>query len=246
MSVDEKDRRSFDAVDAAIAQLHRRQDTSALRSAVRRQFGSGHAMFMATHHLWERMGMRPIDAFYFENIKHVTRYSLRTSYGKHPKIGTLKEASPYLASNFFGLSVERFLMFCVNQRGNMKERFLLNEGIADTALFDLRTLLRETSHQRPLGGVIIAHNHPQGTLRPSQEDIDCTVEAIDALSSLGIPLLDHVIVAGSQVVSLRENGFIPESVWAAQHPNHRMLKNWLSGTDDPPVPTGKKKKTGGA
>ena len=235
------DDRAFDAMQAMLSHMHRKQDMQPLADAVRLHFGTGRSMYRANRHLWERAGLRRNDALLFSLMKDIARYSRLNAYGDHPRIGSLKEASPYLAANFIGLHVERFCMFCVNQRGCLKERVVLSEGIADTALFDLRRLLVETVRIHPLGGVIIAHNHPGGTLRPSQEDIDCTLEAIDALSALNAPLLDHVIVANDKVVSLRANGFIPEEQWLAQEPKHRILRGWIPAQEDS-APVRKQKK----
>ena len=75
--------------------------------------------------------------------------------------------------------------------------------------------------------VILSHNHPGRTLRPSQADVDCTMEALRALTAVGVPLLDHVIIAGDRAVSLRANGYIPAGLWLAQNPQHRQLRLWL-------------------
>lgn len=215
-----------------LAHLHRKQDISALTETINRNFPNGHSMYRANSQLWSRVGLKNNDALLFSLMKDVARYASQSAYGDHPSLRNLAEASPYLATHFSDLNVEHFYMFCLNSRGKLKERILLNAGIADTALFDLRRLLLETVRLRPLGGVIIAHNHPGGTLRPSQDDIDCTLDAIEALSALEAPLLDHVIVAHGKVVSLRQNGFVPEEQWLNQNPRHRILRDWLSPAEN--------------
>ncbi|MBA2679490.1 MAG: JAB domain-containing protein [Ktedonobacteraceae bacterium] len=51
-------------------------------------------------------------------------------------------------------------------------------------------------------GVIVAHNHPSGHVSPSQADIAITMQLIGAGELLGIPLYDHIIVAGKRYLSL--------------------------------------------
>lgn len=223
------DERVFNAAQAMLEHMHRKQDHSALVESIRARFPNGRSLYRANRHLWERIGLRPNDALLFSLIKDVVRCARISEFGEHPPMGNLDLAAPYLNASFIGLGVEHFYMFCINRRGSLKERILLSEGIADTALFDLRRLLMEVVRLRPLGGVIIAHNHPGGTMRPSQDDIDCTLEAIEALTALNAPLLDHLIVADGKVVSLRQNGFIPEEQWLNQNPRHRLLCNWLPG-----------------
>lgn len=52
--------------------------------------------------------------------------------------------------------------------------------------------------------IIVAHNHPSGNTKPSEEDIDITKRLIDAGTILGIPVLDHVIVGRENYASLKE------------------------------------------
>jgi len=53
-------------------------------------------------------------------------------------------------------------------------------------------------------GIVMVHNHPSGRLEPSQDDLALTKRVKSAGEIIGIPLLDHVIVAGEGYVSLRE------------------------------------------
>ena len=53
--------------------------------------------------------------------------------------------------------------------------------------------------------VVFAHNHPGGTLRPSEADIELTLNLKEILTSINIELSDHIIVANGQYYSLREN-----------------------------------------
>lgn len=52
--------------------------------------------------------------------------------------------------------------------------------------------------------ILVAHNHPSGDPTPSAEDREVTDRLIRAGQLIGIPLLDHVVVAERGYVSLRE------------------------------------------
>lgn len=54
--------------------------------------------------------------------------------------------------------------------------------------------------------IVLAHNHPSGRARASEADIAATVRFRDVLSALEIELVDHFIVAGNTVLSMREAG----------------------------------------
>lgn len=221
------DKHVFQLMERMIRHMHRRQDMSKVVDQLYFQFPSAASMFRADLHQWQNLGMNHRDALLFSKITDITRYQKRESFRAHPKLSRLPLAAEYAAANFFGLQVEQFLMFCVNRQGCLKERVFLHEGTETGALFSLNKMLREVVRVSP-ASIILAHNHPGGTLRPSQEDIDCTRETFEILGVLNIPMLDHLIVAGDDVVSMRDNGFIPEYEWMSQNPDHRQLKNWLA------------------
>ena len=52
---------------------------------------------------------------------------------------------------------------------------------------------------------MLAHNHPNGNPLPSQSDIDMTKIVDKALSFIEVRLVDHVIVAGDEVISMAKN-----------------------------------------
>lgn len=54
--------------------------------------------------------------------------------------------------------------------------------------------------------IIVAHNHPSGDTKPSQEDINVTNRLSDAGNLLGVKLLDHLIIGENSFTSFREKG----------------------------------------
>ena len=60
--------------------------------------------------------------------------------------------------------------------------------------------------QHHAAAIILAHNHPSGLAKASQADIELTRQLRLALSVVDIQLLDHLVVAANQVVSLAELG----------------------------------------
>ena len=55
---------------------------------------------------------------------------------------------------------------------------------------------------------VIAHNHPNGFALPSSTDRLMTQELQDCLKKIEVELLDHIIVSGSDFVSLRNSGML--------------------------------------
>jgi DNA repair protein RadC len=66
----------------------------------------------------------------------------------------------------------------------------------------------KTAIQESAASVIFIHNHPSGNPEPSNEDIALTKQFVLAGNIIGIPVDDHIIIGGSQSVSLLERGVI--------------------------------------
>ena len=209
-----KSDRAFDALDGLLGHMHPKQDMHAVVRRLRENYASADALFAVSPHMLEQAGLHPHDALLLSKLPELNRHIALERFGAHPRLHRLPLASDYLAANFHGLKVERFYLL-------------------DGALFNLKHVLSELMRVGP-AAVVISHNHPGGTLRPSQEDIDCTLSLLRALGVVGIPLLDHVIIAGSSAVSMRENGYVPTALWLDQAPEHRLLREWL--LEDKPAP----------
>lgn len=223
-----------------LAHTRPNQDTAALMKTLRERFISADAMFSADPYLLEKCGMHPHDALLMSCMPSLARYTARLSFGKSYRLDRLKSAGDYLIANFHGFQEERFYVLHLDSRGRLITSTLLQEGMSDCSLFNLKKLLSDVIRVSPKA-VIISHNHPGGTLRPSQEDISCTMDALRALTVVGVPLLDHIIIAGKDAVSLRENGFIPAVHWLNQAPDNRLLCNFLLQPGETPTAPKRKK-----
>lgn len=219
------DAESFDRIRELLDHI-RSKNADCVDAALRDRFVSGNAMFNASPYLLRSCGLSASDALLIASIGDLCRYSDRTDYEKQPMLNTLPAAATYLVDSMFSLSEERFCLLCLDRSGRLMADVILQNGTDDTALFSLRTLLAKIVSISP-AAVILSHNHPRRTLHPSREDIICTREALRALTVLAVPMLDHIIVAGRQAVSIRDNGFLPTDLWLDQAPDNALLRNWL-------------------
>ena len=88
-----------------------------------------------------------------------------------------------------------------------RNRVIGAEEIARGTLTDVGVHPREMFKGAILGNaaaVIVAHNHPSGDAAPSAQDIELTRRLIAAGKLIGIPVLDHVVVAADECVGLRD------------------------------------------
>ena len=81
---------------------------------------------------------------------------------------------------------------------------IVSIGTLDTSLVNMANVLK-SSILSNAGAFIMLHNHPSGDLSPSREDLEVTKKMILAGSLIGIPCLDHIIIAGGrkEIYSMR-------------------------------------------
>lgn len=94
-----------------------------------------------------------------------------------------------------------------NNRGQIIEKRRLNAGTSRDCSFDDVEILKRAILKKAYG-VILAHNHPSGNLKPSIHDDHMTQEFKAAAKTMGIKLLDHIIVGGNRYFSYADEGRI--------------------------------------
>jgi len=104
-----------------------------------------------------------------------------------------------------GLSEEQFLVLFLDNRHRLIKSEVMHRGTVDMSVVYPREVLSRALKYRA-AAILVAHNHPGGSRTPSVEDVRITADLQKAAATLGIRLLDHLIVAESQVVSLKESG----------------------------------------
>ena len=101
---------------------------------------------------------------------------------------------------------EHFLLLSLDTRNTVKKISKITVGILDSSLIHPREVFKEAI-QSLASSIILVHNHPSGNPNPSEADIEMTKRMVETGSIIGIKVLDHVITAGEEVYSFRENGF---------------------------------------
>ena len=103
------------------------------------------------------------------------------------------------------LAHEEFHVLLLNsQNGPICQR-QVTRGILDASLIHPREVFRDAIVLRA-AALILVHNHPSGNPEPSAEDLRVTRQLSVAGDQLGIPVLDHIIVAGETFSSLAGRG----------------------------------------
>lgn len=123
-----------------------------------------------------------------------------------------KDVYQLLAPHFSGQRFERVCAFLLGKDLQPFTSVLVGQGGPAAVTFSIRRLLDLVLNHRA-SGVILAHNHPDGVLAFSRSDLTSTYTLAQELALIDVPLLDHYLVAGKHILSLRYKTVIspPES-----------------------------------
>lgn len=123
-----------------------------------------------------------------------------------PRIRGSRSVAELLA-DIAGAEQEFAVVLLLDSKHRVLRRVLSGVGTLAEVGVHPREVFREAVRQ-PAAAIIFAHNHPSGDPEPSAEDLVLTARLRDAGVLLGIPLLDHVIVAADGFVSLADRGML--------------------------------------
>lgn len=111
------------------------------------------------------------------------------------------------SSQFKDLRHEEFWVLLLNSANQLIRHCRVTQGTLNTSLVHPRECFHEAIKEKA-ASVIFIHNHPSGNPEPSQEDMVVTKQLVDSGKILGIPVHDHIILAGSTFVSFAERGLL--------------------------------------
>ena len=98
---------------------------------------------------------------------------------------------------------EHFLVMLLDVRNRVLAMPTISIGSLTASVAHPREIFREAIRYSA-ANMILIHNHPSGDPTPSREDIQITKQMMKAGEIMGIPVLDHVIIAGDGFLSLKE------------------------------------------
>ncbi|PHQ29456.1 RadC family protein [Leeuwenhoekiella nanhaiensis] len=105
------------------------------------------------------------------------------------------------------LGHEEFWILYLNNSNVILNKHQLSKGGMTGTLVDVRLVLKKALETGAVS-IILAHNHPSGTLKPSQADKDITSKLKIAASALDIKVLDHLIITEKAYFSFADEGLL--------------------------------------
>ncbi len=187
----------------------------------------GAEAYADAHRLVEKLGLRKLaDAGEAEILEVCSRMStdtiqrlmagveiglriaeLKTDYGPETRITSPASAIGFCKEHFSRLArdsrQEEFWIVTLNTKNEPIDRHQITVGTLRNSLVHPREVFRPAIRDAA-NCILVLHNHPSGDPTPSDQDMSVTERLEQAAEVVGIPLIDHIIVAGEKAVSIRE------------------------------------------
>jgi DNA repair protein RadC len=122
-----------------------------------------------------------------------------------PSLCCAGDIAAFLAPEMLRLDREQFVALHLDAKNRLISREVVSIGHLTAALVHPREVFKAAILANA-ASIAFAHNHPSGDPEPSRDDVELTRRLVKAGEILGIPVLDHVVVATRGHASIAERG----------------------------------------
>jgi len=185
-----------------------RRDTNETAHRLLQRYGSLKEVLRApVEDLQKVEGIGESAAVFLKLVPEFCRKARISGNGQETILNSTERAGAYLIERFSGEKEEVIYQLCLDRKGKLLACKRLSEGSADNAELNVRRLV-ENALLTSASAVILSHNHPSGIALPSREDYTTTQRVQEALKPIGVRLVDHIIVADDDFVSMADSGIL--------------------------------------
>ncbi len=186
------------------------KDTNPIGHALLQKFGSLSGVFDAPfEELLQVDGVGKSAATLIKKIPELCRRYQENLNGDKNRIFGYDEAGKFLISQFIGRTNETVILMLLDSKSRMIYCGVVNEGSVITANIYIKKIVRLAVQYNAVYA-ILSHNHPSGNCMPSRQDLNSTQWIYEALQTVEVQLIDHVIVSGNDYLSIAKSGVMPE------------------------------------
>lgn len=183
-----------------------RKDTNPIAHALVNRFGSLSGALEASYEDLQKVdGVGKHAAVLISMMLPIARCYLQSKQGDRAILSSPKACKDYARSLLFGESVEKVMLIGLDAENRVVAHCQVSSGDELEAPVSVRRVMAELL-KWGANKAVICHNHPQGRAIASEDDRKLTLHLINVLQPVGIELYDHVIIAGNEAFSFRQQG----------------------------------------
>ncbi len=151
-------------------------------------------------------GIGPKNAFALTFIQAVARHYLKERIRGKSYLHSAREVVDYLRLAMRGLKIEVFKVVFLDAAHAVIDSVTVSEGTLNVNTVYPREIIKKAVHYHA-AALVLAHNHPSGSLKPSEQDLQLTKTLFLLCRCMQIQLLDHIII-GDGFFSFADEGLM--------------------------------------
>lgn len=151
-------------------------------------------------------GIGPVKAFQIEAVLEIMRRYNMEKLDERFMVRKAADIYRYMHPKAAKLSTEHIWIILLNRKNAILDCKTVSQGGTSATVFDLKIILRHILLAQGVESIIMVHNHPSGSLRPSPQDDTITRQLAEGTKAIGIKMLDHVIVTQDGYFSYADEG----------------------------------------
>ncbi|MDR1195673.1 MAG: DNA repair protein RadC [Endomicrobium sp.] len=194
----------YEILEFALFFAIKRTDTKPLAKELIQKFGSVKQVLDADiEDLLNVPQLEKHAAVFLVFLREMAKYYSYLDIKSSKSLSSPDAVVDYLITILSGEKIEKFYAVLLDSGNKVIECKEMESGTVNKSVIMPRKVA-EAALSNKASAVIIAHNHPGGTLKPSQSDISATAAVKSALKTLDIAVLDHIIVSGNKYFSFKQ------------------------------------------
>jgi DNA repair protein RadC len=152
-------------------------------------------------------GVGPAKAAQLAAVAEIGRRMEAGVVGERLQVGAPQDVVSAYAPQMRDLKKEVFRVVMLNTANYVTGDRIVSEGGLAVSIVEPRAVFRHAILENA-AAIICLHNHPSGNPDPSREDIHITRQLVAAGRLMGVPVRDHIIIAGTSYSSFAEMGYL--------------------------------------
>ena len=152
-------------------------------------------------------GMGKVKSITLEAVFELSRRIQVASLGEQVQVTSPQDAVAYFGPKLRDLSKEVFIVAFLNNAKVVMGYKKISSGGATATIVDPAEVMRQAV-MNEANSILLLHNHPSGNQKESKADIQLTNRIAQSGKLLGIPVNDHIIIAGDGYTSFRAKGLL--------------------------------------
>ena len=152
-------------------------------------------------------GIADVKALTLEAVFELSRRIQVASLGEQIQVTSPQDAVAYFGPKLRDLTKEVFLVAFLNNAKIVTGYRKISSGGSTATIVDPAEVMRQAV-MNEANSILLLHNHPSGNSNESKADIQLTKRIAEAGKLLGVPVDDHLIIAGDSYVSFKAKGLL--------------------------------------